>query len=343
MTKFKKLPEADTEEAEHFPLEPRYHPIHKIPRIAYDFLASAKLAMALLVAILICSLTGVTILRGQRAWELIFSTVWFNGILVLLVINVACCFFGRIWHRRITIISFGMILFHVSFVSILAGIVYNSLFYFRGNIRLTEGEVLPSGDVNSYDKYEHGRFFSFSRLKGETSLIKMHRGFRIEKEDKRAAYEIEVGEAGRKSRGIIYITHNLTHKGFTYYTDREGYSLLVVLNDSNGKEIYGAHLPLQSLKQRNDTYLYATGTKEGPAPFAFPQAPLQPLMELQLFFSPSQLYERGGDVSYLVSPLTKDNKGMADAVVEEGKVAIGKPFTAFNYRLIPKDVRYWVA
>lgn len=119
MTKFKKLPEADTEEAEHFPLEPRYHPIHKIPRIAYDFLASAKLAMALLVAILICSLTGVTILRGQRAWELIFSTVWFNGILVLLVINVACCFFGRIWHRRITIISFGMILFHVSFVSIL--------------------------------------------------------------------------------------------------------------------------------------------------------------------------------------------------------------------------------
>jgi len=35
-------------ESESFPVEPRYHPTHKIPRKIYDFLASAKLAMVLI-------------------------------------------------------------------------------------------------------------------------------------------------------------------------------------------------------------------------------------------------------------------------------------------------------
>src|SRR6266567_146413 len=104
-------------EAEQYPLEPRYHPIHKIPRKVYGFLASAKLAMALLVAILGSCVAGVTIWRGVRAGEVIFSSLWFNGLLVLLVVNVACCFFGRVWGRKVTLVSFGMILFHLSFVS----------------------------------------------------------------------------------------------------------------------------------------------------------------------------------------------------------------------------------
>lgn len=167
MTEFNSIPESENE---HYPIEPRYHPVHKIPRKIYELLASSKLAMALLVIILLCCLSGVTVVRGGRAWELIFNTLWFNALLVLLVVNVACCFFGRIWGRRVTVVSFGMILFHLSFVAILGGVVYNNLFYFRGNIRLTEGEILPSSDPQSYDRIEMGRFFSFSRLKGETAL-----------------------------------------------------------------------------------------------------------------------------------------------------------------------------
>ena len=162
-------PEAEAEN-ESYPIEPRYHPIHKIPRKIYDFLASAKLAMALLVIILACCVAGVTVWRGLEAGRVIFGTVWFNSILVLLVLNIACCFFGRIWGRRVTIVSFGMILFHLSFVVMLLAIVYNSLFYFRGTIRVTEGESIPSGDPLSYDLVAKGRFFSYSRLKGETSL-----------------------------------------------------------------------------------------------------------------------------------------------------------------------------
>ena len=119
-------PESEPEN-EHYPVEPHYHPIHKIPRKIYNFFASAKLAMALLVIILSCCLAGVTIWRGIEAGRVIFGTLWFNGLLVLLVINVACCFFGRIWGRRVTVISFGMILFHISFVFMFLGIIYNSL------------------------------------------------------------------------------------------------------------------------------------------------------------------------------------------------------------------------
>lgn len=148
MTEFNNIPETE-QEAEPYPIEPRYHPIHKIPRKIFDFLASSKLAMFLLIAILVCCVTGVTVYRGQQAGELIFSTLWFNGLLVLLVVNVACCFFGRIWYRKLTIISFGMILFHISFVAMFAGIIYNSLFFFEGSIRLTEGETLPNGALES--------------------------------------------------------------------------------------------------------------------------------------------------------------------------------------------------
>src|SRR5512146_436446 len=163
-------------------------------RKIYTVLSSKTLALALLVVILTCCVTGVTVWRGAEAGRLIFGTSWFNAILVLLVINVACCFFGRIWGRKVTLISFGMIVFHLSFVVMLGGIVYNSLFYFRGVIRLTEGETLPSGDLQSYDLAEHGRFFSLAKLKGETTLVRMHTGYKVDGSDKRAAYEISVGE-----------------------------------------------------------------------------------------------------------------------------------------------------
>lgn len=333
-------------EPEQYPIEPRYHPIHKIPRKIYDFFASARLAMALLVIILVCCLTGVTIVRGEQAWNLIFNSLWFNALLVILVVNIACCFFGRIWYRKLTVISFGMILFHVSFVAILLGIVYNSLFYFRGTIRLTEGEVLLSGDPQSYDIIDKGRFFSFSRLKGETSLIRVNTGYKIGGEDKRAAYEVSVGEEDNKKQGVIYITHKLTHDGFDYFNDKEGYSLLVTLADRHGHELYGAYLPLQSIKQKDDSYLYATGHKEGSKVKAsvvlFPAPPVKPLFAMQLAYQLSKVKERDGVAAFELYAL--DNNGMTKdgPPYATGKAAIGGKFAAGEYVLSAKEVRYWV-
>ena len=64
---------------------------------AVALLTSPKLAIALLVGILVCCVVGVTAFSDQRAWTLIFSTIWFNALLVLLAVSSATAFFSRIW------------------------------------------------------------------------------------------------------------------------------------------------------------------------------------------------------------------------------------------------------
>lgn len=307
----------------------------------YKFLSSVKLAIALLVVILICCLLGVTIFRGDRAWTLIFNTTWFNSLLVLLVINVASCFFPRIWRKRFTLITLGMILFHLSFVFILLGVVYNSLFFFRGVIRLTEGETLPNGYPQSYDAITHGRFFDMSQIKGETTLIRMHTGYKVGGKDKRVAYEVAVGEGMLKKQGIIYTTHSLGYNGFRYFNSKEGYSLLVILYDKQGKELYGAYVPLQSLKQKDNSYLYTTGTRFDPGSFPFPQHPLDPLFNLQVVYLPSKEKERSGEALFKLGKFEKDSMHN-DKLIGEGKARIGEKVLIGDYYLEAREVRYWV-
>ncbi|MBI5740785.1 MAG: cytochrome c biogenesis protein ResB [Nitrospirae bacterium] len=332
------MPDMDKNESPGRTADPRSGTLQKVK----NFLSSSKLAMTLLVVILACCVTGVTVFRDKRAWELIFSTFWFNGILILLVVNVSFCFFGRIWGRKLTMISLGMILFHLSFVAILGGIVYNSFFYFRGLMRLTEGETLPNRELQSYDSSDRGRLFNISTLKGETTLIKMHANYKVDGDNKRAAYEVEVGEGGLKKHGIVYLTESLEHRGFRYFNDREGYSLLVILYDSEGNELYGAHVPLQSLRQKDNTYIYSTGTKDGPGSFPFPQEPAKPLIALQASYVPSPLKERAGDVFFSIWPLDVSGPRQAVKATAEGKAAIGEKVRVGDYYLSAQEVRYWV-
>jgi hypothetical protein len=231
---------------------------------AYDVLTSPKLAIALLVGILACCVAGVTLLSPARAWELIFNSLWFNALLVLLALSSAAAFFTRIWRRRLTVVSVGMILFHVSFAALLCGVVLNSLFHFKGLLRVTEGETVPAGALESYDTIDRGRFFDPARLRGGVTLLRMHRKYEVDGMDKRAAYEIAVGEGDARTTGTIYVTQHLERDGVKFLCSKEGYSVLVLLSGKDGREPYGAHVPLQSLKQPGGGYVYATGTPKGP-------------------------------------------------------------------------------
>lgn len=283
-------------------------PASSLLRELYTALSSAKLAMVLLVVILALCLTGVTVFRGPASGRLIFNTLWFNSILVLLVLNVCFCFFGRIWGRKLTLVSFGMILFHLSFVLLFLGIIYNSFYFFRGEMRLTEGETLPNGTLESYDSSERGILFDLARMKGETTLVKMHTKYKVDGADKQFAYEIAVGEGGLKKQGLLYITHHFDYKGFRYFCDREGYSVLTIVYDKKGRELYGAHVPLQSLKQKDDTLLYTTGNRSEPATLPFPQMTMEPLMALQVIYHPVKLTERAGEVTFKVWPPAKSGE-----------------------------------
>jgi|GEM_PF-1331661 len=302
-------PQEDGSEIEQFPVEPRYHPAGRIARKVYDHLASSRLAMGLLVAILICCLIGGIFFKDQQARQLIFGSLWFNGLLILLVINTACCFFGRIWGRRVTVISLGMILFHLSFVAMFIAIVVNSLFYFDGTLRLTEGETLSNRDPKSYDVAQHGMFFSYSRLKGETTLQRVHRGYVVGGEDKLIAFDISVAEGGATKNGVIYINNKFDYKGTEYIRDREGYSLLVIANDRQGRELYGAFYPLQSFKQKDESYIYSTGTMAGPGLIDFPAEADRVFFRLQLDYHTDSQKDRSGNVRFQVWPYTKTAGG----------------------------------
>ena len=310
------------------------------------FLTSPRLAIALLAIVLACCVIGVTVVRGERAGALIFGTLWFNALLVLLALSSGATFFSRIWKRKLTLVSAGMILFHLSFVALLGGIVYNRLFYFRGVLRLTEGETLPNGRADSYDVIEKGRLFDPSRLRGETTLVKMHANYEVDGGNKRAAYEIAVRDGERSARSIIYVTEYLDFGGVRYFCLKEGYSVLVILYDKDGRERFGMHVPLQSYRKADGTYTYAAGNAQTPVRFAFPPVPEQPRGDVELGFRPSAVKEREGEVTFRVWPLVAAHMGAAGAPMagpeRSGTVVVGARFDAGEFTLQPREIRYWV-
>jgi hypothetical protein len=321
-----------------------------LARRAFAVISSPRLAIALLVGVLACCLVGATVFTGERAWALIFNTLWFNGLLVLLALSSGITFLARTWGRKATLIQVGMIVFHVSFMSLLGGVVYNSLFHFKGVLRLTEGETLPNGLLSSYDTAEAGRFFDFVRLRGETTLLRMHRDFKVDGQNKRAAYEITVGEGDARTTQTIYMTQNLDHGGVRYLVSKEGYSLGVVLHDRQGRELYAAMVPLQSLRQGETAYLYTTGSATAPGAFPFPPPPDAAALLLQIGYVPDQERDRSGQVEFFTwpagsvgatGPEHRTVPGAAEPSAA-GKVPVGGTLPVGDYRLEAREVRYWV-
>lgn len=306
---------------------------------AWALLVSPTLAIALLVAVLVFCVAGVTVVREARAWELIFSTLWFNGLLVLLAVSSGAAFFSRIWKRKPSLVQAGMILFHLSFMALLGGVVFNSLFHFNGVLRLTEGETLPNADPASYDAVEYGRFFDFSRLRGETTLIELHTGYEVDGQDKRAAYEIAVGDGTARTTDTIWMTQNLEHQGVRYLVSKEGYSIGVALLDEQGRDLYAAMVPLQSLKQGERSYLYVSGTAQGPGTFPFPSPPETARFALQLSYVPKGGVGREGEVTFDVLPL---GAAGPSGTAKTGTVPVGEVFHAGDHLLVAREVRYWV-
>jgi len=310
---------------------------------ASALLTSPKLAIALLVAVLACCLVGVTIYRGVEAGALIFSTLWFNGLLVLLAVSSAAAFFSRIWKRKFSLVSAGMILFHLSFMAVLGGVVVNDLFHFRGVLRLTEGETLPNGSAASYDAMEYGRFFDPAWLRGETTLVKLHPSYKVDGEDKRAAYEITVGDGPDRTTGVIYVTRDLEHDGVRYLASKEGYSVLLVLTDKAGSDLYGVFVPLQSLRQEDGGYLYAAGTSSGPVAFDFPPPPEVSRASLRVVYWPG-MEPRTGQVSLEVLPggPGAEPPPLAKAGERTGLVPVGGQLDVGDFAISPREIRYWV-
>ena len=179
-----------------------------------------------------------------------------------------------------------------------------------------------------------------------------------------AAYEIVVGEdvqqgrkkslrlvrtqadSPRRATEIIYVNHPLKYKGFEFYRDKEGYSPLFVLRDSLGRVLYGAYVPLQSIEQKDGTYLYRSGSAVAPGSFNFPQDPqLPPVFSLQATYYPDKVKKRAGEIFFQARPIVhgKDTEGQEEKELFKGKAALGKTVKAGDFLLSMDEVRYWTS
>jgi cytochrome c biogenesis protein ResB len=310
----------------------------------FDVLRSKYLAVTLMGVILVVVLVATVFLSPPLAQQFVFTTLWFNGLLVLLVVNTACCFFGRLNRRSWDLAFTGMVIFHLSFVTLFLGIVYDKLFFFRGTIRLSEGETLNLAERASYDNPEWGRLFAPARkLKGEITLHKVVPHYTVAGRDKGAACDLTLGTGPADGvRGFSYVTHHLTYHGFRFFREKGGFSPCVVLYDRDGNDTYGACYSLQSLRGKDGTYTYTTGTPHGPEPIPFPQAPEKPLFQLMTRYFPGPKDERNGKVQFAATAY-RDGQRLSPSELKFGeKVALGEKVRVGEHQLALVEVRAWI-
>lgn len=308
---------------------------------------STKVALVLLVLISLSCVAGV-LLPPALGKEAVFTSLWFNLLLVLLIINIVFCIVKRI--RILRLSQIGTTIFHFGLVLLFVGVVYDQLFFFEGAIRLTEGETLNCSDPASYDRVKMGRFFQIPKLEelGELYFHKLHTSYLAEGKERGIANEIAVGQdvpEGKKR--IIYVTMPLKYKGFEFYRDeRDGFSPLFVLRDMQGRVLYGAYAPLQSIRQEDGTYLYRSGSALAPGSFNFPQEPdLPALFRLRTTFHPDKVNKMTGEVSFQVRPIAhgKEADGREAKELFNGKAAFGERIKAGDFYLSMDEVRYWTS
>jgi hypothetical protein len=142
------------------------------------------------------------------------------------------------------------------------------------------------------------------------------------------------------------VNNPLKYKGFKFYRDKVGFSPLFVLRDRRGRVLFGAYAPLQSIRQKDETYLYTSGTAVAPGSFPFPQDPQIPtVFRLQTTYYPDKEKKRAGEVLFQVWRF--DPSPWHDPEEEEelfkGKAALGKMVRAGDYFLSMDEVRYWTS
>jgi hypothetical protein len=315
-----------------------------ILRPVFDFLRSKALALGLMIVILAAIFVGTVFLPEPVGRRMVFRAFWFNALLVLLVLNTAFCFFSRIKRRAWDLAYAGTVIFHLSFLGMAAGVIVDSLFYYRGALRLTEGESLAFADPNAYDEEFWGPFFNHQRMRGTVTLHKLYTQYKEGNLNKGVANEISIVDGDRRAREIIYPTRHLAFDGFKLFRNRDGFAPLLVLSDRRGRELYGAYIPLQSIRATEKSEpLYATGTRQAPGVMDFPQIEgMPPLFHIQLVYHlPKRTVDRNRATFTVFE--ASDSHTERRKPLFEGTVPMGKRAVFGEYALEMREVRYWAS
>ncbi len=92
-----------------------------------NLLSSTKVALVLLVLISLSCVVGVSMPPGVGK-EAVYSSLWFNLVLVTLIVNIVFCIIKRTSILRLS--QAGTTIFHLGLVALFVGVVYDQLFFF---------------------------------------------------------------------------------------------------------------------------------------------------------------------------------------------------------------------
>ena len=114
------------------------------------FLSIGCASLLLLIFAVACGVATIieTVYSTEVAWAMVYNTLWFGAIMVLLGINLA---YNIVKYNLIKIKKIPAFLFHFSFLFILLGAILTRYYGFEGNIHIRENE--SSNSVSTRDIY----------------------------------------------------------------------------------------------------------------------------------------------------------------------------------------------
>lgn len=192
----------------------------------------------------------------------------------------------------------GNLLFHVALLVLLVAVALGSLFGYKGNILVTDGDGFANS-VISYDSMQQGRFFDDARLSP----------FTIHLDRFRAWYEPTGADRGTPERYDAYLSYTerpgaarkhydlrvnepLSVGGSNVYLLGHGYSPEITVRDGHGRVVTSGPVPF--IAQDTKTYM-SQGVVKAPA--------ANPQLGFQMFFLPTFAMSRQGPTSAFPAPL----------------------------------------
>ncbi|HEX6447262.1 MAG TPA: cytochrome c biogenesis protein ResB [Streptosporangiales bacterium] len=192
----------------------------------------------------------------------------------------------------------GNLLFHVALLVLLAAVALGSLFGYRGNILVTEGDGFANS-VISYDSMQRGRFFSDSALSPFTIHVDRFRAWYVptgadrgtpERYDAYLSYTDRPGAA--RKRYDLQVNKPLSVGGSKVYLLGHGYSPEFTVRDAAGRVVTSGPVPF--IAESTSNYL-SQGVVKAPA--------ANPQLGFQMFFLPTFAMSSQGPTSAFPAPL----------------------------------------
>ena len=322
-----------------------------------SFLSSRKLAVSLVAILILLSILGTIIPQESlyprddfQKWQTehpllsglaislgltnLYTSSGYIAILVMLFLSVSVCIYRRAFglfrnkEKRIRYGHWGSVIFHFSFLIILAGAIVSTWTRFEGMIILTEGQPFK-GYPDEYIAVQRKPLFVPDPLDFQLMLQKFKPFYGTQP---RYVSEVLIEDRGNKTYETVRNFHALFHKGYTFYQKGHGFSPSFILKDYWGRVIFQAFVSFKSHLQgeevRYEDYFRIPGTG----------------LEVEGRLYPDMIINGGKIKTKSALP---DNPVIDIKIKEQGKevyrgvIKLGQDINLDRFSLSFNDLRYW--